>query len=166
MTEAEALENKQQQRKSSNGDVLPESAREDAFDHTYKEKEGPKPPRIIVWKNVILMTLLHIGALYGVFVVPSASRLTLLWCKCEKKIACYTPFSPFLHVGFVYLFSGNHILSNQQLLCQQHALLFSPVVNANRRLHISVILPASFMEMEDYRSGIKSSEITCHSTYL
>lgn len=79
MTEAEALENKQQQRKSSNGDVLPESAREDTFDHTYKEKEGPKPPRIIVWKNVILMTLLHIGALYGVFVVPSASRLTLLW---------------------------------------------------------------------------------------
>lgn len=79
MTEAEALENKQQQRKSSNGDVLPESAGEDAFDHTYKEKEGPKPPRIIVWKNVILMTLLHIGAFYGVFVVPSASRLTLLW---------------------------------------------------------------------------------------
>lgn len=103
MTEAEALENKQQQRKSSNGDVLPESAREDAFDHTYKEKEGPKPPRIIVWKNVILMTLLHIGAFYGVFVVPSASRLTLLWCKCEKEITCYTPFSNFFVCWFYLL---------------------------------------------------------------
>lgn len=103
MTEAEALENKQQQRKSSNGDVLPESAGEDAFDHTYKEKEGPKPPRVIVWKNVILMTLLHIGAFYGVFVVPSASRLTLLWCKCEKEITCYTPFSHFFVCWFYLL---------------------------------------------------------------
>lgn len=80
MTEAEALEKKQH--KSSNGNVPPEATtREDAFDHTYKEKEGPKPPRIIVWKNVILMTLLHIGAVYGVFLIPSASPLTLLWCK-------------------------------------------------------------------------------------
>lgn len=79
MTEAEALEKKQH--KSSNGNVPPEANREDAFDHTYKEKEGPKPPRIIVWKNVFLMTLLHIGALYGVFLIPSASPLTLLWCK-------------------------------------------------------------------------------------
>uniref|UniRef100_A0A3Q0TI74 stearoyl-CoA 9-desaturase n=1 Tax=Amphilophus citrinellus TaxID=61819 RepID=A0A3Q0TI74_AMPCI len=58
---------------------LPESAVEDAFDTTYKEKEGPKPPRIIVWRNVISMSLLHAGAVYGLFVIPSASRLTLLW---------------------------------------------------------------------------------------
>lgn len=80
MTEAEALE-KKQQHKSSNGNVLPEAPREDVFDHTYKEKEGPKPATNIVWKNVILMTLLHIGALYAVSLVPSASPLTLLWCK-------------------------------------------------------------------------------------
>lgn len=69
---------------SRNGNVPPEATAnttDDAFDHTYKEKEGPKPPRIIVWKNVVLMTLLHIGALYGVFLIPSASPLTLLWCK-------------------------------------------------------------------------------------
>lgn len=53
---------------------------EDVFDHTYKEKEGPKPPTIIVWRNVILMSLLHIGALYGVFLIPSASPLTWIWC--------------------------------------------------------------------------------------
>ncbi|KAM4524365.1 acyl-CoA desaturase isoform 2-T2 [Odontesthes bonariensis] len=78
MTEAEALE-KKQQHKPSNGDVRSEAAPEDAFDNTYKEKEGPKPARIIVWKNVILMTLLHIGAAYGIFLIPSASHLTLLW---------------------------------------------------------------------------------------
>lgn len=79
MTEAEALEKRQH--KSSNGNVPPETIREDSFDHTYKEKEGPKPPMIIVWRNVILMSLLHLGAVYGMFLIPSASPLTLLWCK-------------------------------------------------------------------------------------
>nr|QGT37389.1 stearoyl-coenzyme A desaturase 1 [Pampus argenteus] len=78
MTEAEALLEKKQH-KPSNGNVLPEATREDVFDHTYKEKEGPKPPTIIVWKNVVLMTLLHIGALYGLLITPSAAPLTLLW---------------------------------------------------------------------------------------
>lgn len=83
MTEAEALDNKKQQqhKSSSNGNVLPEAPREDVFDHTYREKEGPKPAMIIVWKNVLLMTLLHIGALYGVLLISSASHLTLLWCE-------------------------------------------------------------------------------------
>ncbi|KAJ8356512.1 hypothetical protein SKAU_G00193060, partial [Synaphobranchus kaupii] len=48
------------------------SSVEDVFDDTYKEKEGPKPPREIVWRNVVLMCLLHIGALYGFTVLPSA----------------------------------------------------------------------------------------------
>ncbi|XP_072523053.1 acyl-CoA desaturase [Salminus brasiliensis] len=52
---------------------------EDVFDESYKEKEGPKPPVAIVWRNVVLMSLLHLGALYGVFLIPSASVLTLLW---------------------------------------------------------------------------------------
>ena len=65
-----------------NGHVQPEPlASIDSFDHSYKEQEGPKPPKEIVWKNVILMTFLHIGALYGLFQVPSASYMTLLWCK-------------------------------------------------------------------------------------
>lgn len=88
MTEAETLEKKKQQHKSSNGDLPPEAARDDAFDNTYKEKDGPKPPMIIVWRNVILMTLLHIGALYGVYLIPSASAATLLWCKYTQKSTC------------------------------------------------------------------------------
>lgn len=79
MTEAEALEKKQH--KSGSGNVAPETVVEDTFDHTYREKEGPKPPMVIVWRNVILMTLLHIGAVYGMLIIPSASHLTLLWCK-------------------------------------------------------------------------------------
>lgn len=69
-----------------NGDVLAESAtkRDDVFDETYKEKEGPKPSMRIVWKNIILMTLLHIGAVYGISLVPSAHVLTWAWCKYDK----------------------------------------------------------------------------------
>ncbi|XP_041691992.2 acyl-CoA desaturase [Coregonus clupeaformis] len=64
-----------------NCDVLAESAtrRDDVFDETYKEKEGPKPPMIIVWKNITLMTLLHIAAVYGISLVPSAHVLTWAW---------------------------------------------------------------------------------------
>lgn len=76
MTEAEEKEHN-----SSNGNAPPEASREDVFDHTYQEKEGPKPPRTIVWRNVVLMTLLHIGAVYSVLLIPSASPLTLLWCE-------------------------------------------------------------------------------------
>ncbi|XP_059387452.1 acyl-CoA desaturase-like [Carassius carassius] len=52
---------------------------EDVFDHTYKEKEGPKPPIVIVWRNVILMGVLHVGALYGLLLFPSARVLTWIW---------------------------------------------------------------------------------------
>ncbi|XP_023663858.1 acyl-CoA desaturase-like [Paramormyrops kingsleyae] len=52
---------------------------EDVFDDTYREKDGPKPPMQIVWRNVILMTLLHFGALYGLYLLPSTSVLTLAW---------------------------------------------------------------------------------------
>lgn len=65
---------------SQNGETMAETRTvEDVFDDTYKEKNGPKPPRQIVWRNVILMTLLHTGALYGLIIAPSASVLTLLW---------------------------------------------------------------------------------------
>lgn len=62
----------------------PEQTVEDVFDHSYKEKEGPKPPVVIVWRNVILMTLLHTGALYGLLLIPSANVLTLIW-----TLACF-----------------------------------------------------------------------------
>lgn len=69
--------------KQQNGDaVMPEtSTRDDVFDDSYRAKEGPKPPMRLVWRNIILMFLLHIGALYGLMIVPSASALTLAWSK-------------------------------------------------------------------------------------
>lgn len=33
----------------------------------------------IVWRNVILMTLLHIGAAYSLCLIPKARLLTLIW---------------------------------------------------------------------------------------
>lgn len=50
---------------------------DDIFDNSYREKEGPKPAFIYVWRNIILMSLLHIGALYGVWLIPSTKLLTL-----------------------------------------------------------------------------------------
>ncbi|KAM9847732.1 stearoyl-CoA desaturase b [Aulostomus maculatus] len=79
MTETETRNHHQDSTASKhqqNGDA---STPEDVFDDTYKEKEGPKPQRILVWRNIILMTLLHIGALYGLILVPSASLQTLVW---------------------------------------------------------------------------------------
>lgn len=68
--------------KHQNGDAQTETSTvEDVFDDTYREKEGPKPPRTLVWRNIILMSILHIGALYGLIVIPSASALTLAWSK-------------------------------------------------------------------------------------
>ncbi|MGH0123512.1 UNVERIFIED_CONTAM: hypothetical protein FKN15_012281 [Acipenser sinensis] len=72
------------QQKSSpvyrNGVVASEmSTVEDVFDETYKEKEGPKPPKQIVWRNVVLMLLLHSGAVYGLTLVPYTSASTLAW---------------------------------------------------------------------------------------
>ncbi|XP_063077833.1 acyl-CoA desaturase [Engraulis encrasicolus] len=66
--------------KHRNGEAATDScSRDDVFDDTYKEKEGPKPPSVIVWKNVILMSLLHVGAIYGISLIPSAASLTLAW---------------------------------------------------------------------------------------
>ncbi|KAM3862808.1 stearoyl-CoA desaturase b [Diretmus argenteus] len=78
MTETES---RNHHSKQQNGDAATETSStiEDVFDHTYREKEGPKPPRILVWRNILLMTFLHAGALYGLLLVPSASFLTLAW---------------------------------------------------------------------------------------
>lgn len=66
--------------KHQNGDAGQEtSAIEDVFDDSYKEKEGPKPPKKYVWRNIVLMCLLHVGALYGLTLIPSASGLTFAW---------------------------------------------------------------------------------------
>lgn len=72
---------------SQNGETMSETRTvEDVFDDTYKEKDGPKPPRQIVWRNVVLMAVLHLGALYGLTIAPSASVLTLLWGKATSKL--------------------------------------------------------------------------------
>ncbi|KAF7653528.1 hypothetical protein LDENG_00081750, partial [Lucifuga dentata] len=66
--------------KQQNGGLAADAATaEDVFDDTYREKDGPKPPRTLVWRNIILMSSLHIGALYGFVLIPSASLLTLIW---------------------------------------------------------------------------------------
>ncbi|GFN98345.1 acyl-CoA desaturase [Plakobranchus ocellatus] len=38
-----------------------------------------RPPRQIVWRNVVLFSLLHAGAFYAIFLLPQAMYQTLLW---------------------------------------------------------------------------------------
>nr|XP_025033672.1 LOW QUALITY PROTEIN: acyl-CoA desaturase [Pelodiscus sinensis] len=54
---------------------------DDIFDTSYHEKEGPKPARRYVWRNIVLMSLLHAGALYGLWLAPAAKPLTMEWGK-------------------------------------------------------------------------------------
>ncbi|XP_042350329.1 acyl-CoA desaturase-like isoform X2 [Plectropomus leopardus] len=71
--------------KQPNGDAPTNTSEEQCvFDHTYKAKTGARPPVVVVWRNVILMSLLHLSALYGLTLIPSASPLTLVWAA-----ACY-----------------------------------------------------------------------------
>ncbi|KAM8939797.1 stearoyl-CoA desaturase 5 [Pelodytes ibericus] len=49
-------------------------------DSTAKDKEAKLTyHKEIVWRNVILMTLLHIGAVYALVLIPQAQVLTFLW---------------------------------------------------------------------------------------
>lgn len=80
MTETENR-NLQAARQQNGGAMAESSTVEDVFDDTYREKDGPKPPRRLVWRNIILMSLLHVGALYGLVLLPSASGLTLVWSE-------------------------------------------------------------------------------------
>lgn len=68
-------------RQQNSGAMVEASTVEDVFDDTYREKDGPKPARRLVWRNIVLMSLLHVGALYGLVLLPCASALTLVWSE-------------------------------------------------------------------------------------
>uniref|UniRef100_A0A8D0Y3W8 Stearoyl-CoA desaturase n=2 Tax=Sus scrofa TaxID=9823 RepID=A0A8D0Y3W8_PIG len=59
-------------------DIRPEM-KDDIYDPTYQDKEGPRPKLEYVWRNIILMSLLHLGALYGIILIPTCKIYTLLW---------------------------------------------------------------------------------------
>ncbi|GAB1302457.1 Stearoyl-CoA desaturase 2 [Apodemus speciosus] len=64
-------------------DIRPEM-REDIHDPSYQDEEGPPPKLEYVWRNIILMALLHVGALGGSPWFPPArstpaSSVSLSW---------------------------------------------------------------------------------------
>lgn len=48
-----------------------------------RELNGAKRQRI-VWRNIILMALLHVGALYSVLLLPKAHPFTWIWCESKN----------------------------------------------------------------------------------
>lgn len=104
MTETESRS--QHGEKRQNGDAATEvSTVEDVFDDTFKNKDGPKPPRIPVWRNIILMSLLHVAALYGLTLAPSASAPTLVWSEYYCHNHYFLWFLSVLSL-FLHCFSG------------------------------------------------------------
>ncbi|XP_062070870.1 stearoyl-CoA desaturase-like [Lepus europaeus] len=59
-------------------DIRPEM-KDDIYDPSYQDEEGPRPKLEFVWRNIILMALLHVGALYGITLVPTCKFRTWLW---------------------------------------------------------------------------------------
>lgn len=50
-----------------------------------REKPGARGRRQdIAWRNVFLMSLLHLGAVYSLALIPKAQPLTLLWGKSRR----------------------------------------------------------------------------------
>ncbi|KAI8521645.1 stearoyl-CoA desaturase 5-like [Branchiostoma floridae x Branchiostoma belcheri] len=52
-------------------------------------QDGKAPPLQIVWRNVVIMSLLHLGAIYGLVLLPWAHVYTLLWavfCYCLSAL--------------------------------------------------------------------------------
>lgn len=50
-----------------------------------REKPGARGQRQdIAWRNVFLMSLLHLGAVYSLALIPKAQPLTLLWGKSRR----------------------------------------------------------------------------------
>lgn len=47
--------------------------------------------QIVVWRNVVLMSLLHLGAVYSLALIPKAKLLTLLWGKSRRRPLCPGP---------------------------------------------------------------------------
>lgn len=82
MTETETRNtNTSKPHQNGNGHAVTEasSSVEDIFDDSYKEKDGPKPKRRLVWRNIVAMLVLHTGAIYGLTLIPSAKVATLAW---------------------------------------------------------------------------------------
>lgn len=87
-------------------DIRPEM-KEDIYDPSYKDEEGPLPKLEYVWRNIILMSLLHLGAVYGLVLVPSSKFYTLLWGKHISLFwASASSFSPTSSEGRLAMGSG------------------------------------------------------------
>ncbi|KAH0504571.1 Acyl-CoA desaturase 4 [Microtus ochrogaster] len=59
-------------------DIRPE-LREDLHDPSYQDEEGPPPKLQYIWRKVIFMVLVHLGALYGITLIPSCKVYTCLF---------------------------------------------------------------------------------------
>ena len=76
-------------------DIRPEM-KEDIYDPSYQDEEGPPPKLQYVWRNIILMALLHLGALYGITLIPSCKVYTWLFGEQLPLSRASVLVSPFL----------------------------------------------------------------------
>ena len=48
---------------------------------TEETMQQKRPPMQLVWRNIIWMGALHLGALFGLYCIPFCHPLTWLWSK-------------------------------------------------------------------------------------
>lgn len=67
----------------------PRETTEDMDSENLPSVEPTKRPTVrIVWRNVILMALLHFGAIYALTLIPKSHPLTWLWK--EENVQIYS----------------------------------------------------------------------------
>lgn len=60
------------------------------------EPEFKRPPQRIVWRNVVLMSSLHLASLYALTLIPRSHPLTWLWSKHQVN--------DIMHIGWKTLY--------------------------------------------------------------
>ena len=51
--------------------------------HDAITEPNKRPPMRIVWRNVAIFAYLHLAAIYGIYLTPSAQYSTWAWSKCK-----------------------------------------------------------------------------------
>ncbi|KAK7810927.1 hypothetical protein U0070_013581 [Myodes glareolus] len=85
--------------------------KENTHDPSYQDEEEPPPKLGYIWKNIILMALLHVVALYGIILIPSCKNDVYEWARdhCAHHKFTETHADPhnsrrgffFSHVGWL-----------------------------------------------------------------
>ncbi|KAJ3610160.1 hypothetical protein NHX12_022254 [Muraenolepis orangiensis] len=128
---------------TNGGFALAESSVEDVFDSSYREKDGPKPPVRLVWRNIVLMILLHSGAVYGAVLIPD-HRVHHKYSETDADPHNALRGFFFSHIGWLLVRKHPDVLEKGRKL-ELSDLRADPVVMFQRRHYKMSVLLICFL---------------------